>query len=222
MRKIIPFLLVFSIFLLVNSIYTYMNIQNNKLESKTLEIIEIKQNLSEVENKIINSKEIIESLERDKSELYDQVLIERSKITIVYVTPTPTVTPTPEPTPTVTPKPTPTPKPTTTPSSKKYKVVNARITAYAPFDNQSGVCNDGDPSNTSTGQYPNRKLIAVDPSKIPYGTKVYIPSLDEWFEAGDTGSALRNYNGYAIDLFVKTYKEARNWGVRYLEVWIYN
>ena len=93
-----------------------------------------------------------------------------------------------------------------------------RITAYAPFDNKSGMCNDGDPNYTSTGQRPSRRIVAVDPSKIPYGTLLRIEGLDEIFEAGDTGSALRNYDGFAIDLYVDTYREARTWGVQYLEV----
>lgn len=105
-----------------------------------------------------------------------------------------------------------------TPSSKTY---TARVTAYAPFDNQSGMCNDGDPNYTSTGQRPSPRIIAVDPQRIPYGSTVRIEGLEGNFIAGDTGSALRGYDGVAIDIYVDTYKEAMDWGVQYLEIEVF-
>jgi len=44
---------------------------------------------------------------------------------------------------------------------------------------------------TSTGTKARWGVIAVDPSVIPYGTKVYIPRFDKVFVAQDTGSAIR-------------------------------
>lgn len=105
--------------------------------------------------------------------------------------------------------------------SVDYYVVTARVTAYAPFDNQSGLCADGTPSTTSVGHLPSSAFIAVDPSLIPYGTKVYIPGYG-LTTAGDTGGALRSYNGYAIDVFMDTYEEAMDFGIQYLEVRIYD
>ena len=98
------------------------------------------------------------------------------------------------------------------------RTIKARVTAYAPFDNQSGICNDGNPSITSTGQKPGPAIVAVDPAKISYGTKLKIEGFERTFVAGDTGSALRRYSGIAIDVFFETYREARRFGVRYLEV----
>lgn len=94
----------------------------------------------------------------------------------------------------------------------------ARVTAYAPFDNQSGMCSDGDPNNTSTGQRPGPEIAAVDPDKIPYGTRFKLEGFGRIFVAGDTGSALRAYDGIAVDIFMETYEEAMRWGVQYLEI----
>lgn len=102
----------------------------------------------------------------------------------------------------------------------RKRVVQARVTAYAPLDNKSGICAEGDPTITATGTKVRRGIIAVDPKKIPYGTKVYIPGYGEAI-AEDTGGALRNYDGIAIDILVDTYEEAMQWGKRYMEVIIY-
>lgn len=113
-------------------------------------------------------------------------------------------------------------EPTYTPSrgGVRKRVVQARVTAYAPLDNKSGICAEGDPTITATGTKVRRGIIAVDPKKIPYGTKVYIPGYGEAI-AEDTGGALRNYDGIAIDILVDTYEEAMQWGKRYMEVIIY-
>ena len=102
----------------------------------------------------------------------------------------------------------------------RKRVVQARVTAYAPLDNKSGICAEGDPTITATGAKVRRGIIAVDPKKIPYGTKVYIPGYGEAI-AEDTGGALRNYDGIAIDILVDTYEEAMQWGKKYMEVTIY-
>ena len=100
-----------------------------------------------------------------------------------------------------------------------YEVVTARVTGYAPFDSK-GICNNGDPSNTATMTLPSRGTLAVDPRKIPYGTKLYIEGYGEG-TALDTGGALRRYEGIAIDLYFETHKEAMAWGVRYIDVKVY-
>ena len=100
---------------------------------------------------------------------------------------------------------------------KKATTVLARVTAYAPFDNKSGICNDGDPTNTSTGRSPGREYAAADPQKLPYGTKLEIPGYGT-VEIQDTGGALRSYEGIAIDVYFDSYEEAMEWGVQYLEI----
>ena len=95
--------------------------------------------------------------------------------------------------------------------------IAARVTAYSPFDNQSGMCADEDPSVTSTGVRPGPMYIAVDPKRIPYGSRVYIPGYGMAI-AADTGGALRRYRGVAIDVYKETYREMRQWGKQYLTV----
>lgn len=104
-----------------------------------------------------------------------------------------------------------------TPEPEKKTTVLARVTAYAPFDNRSGICNDGDPTNTSTGRSPGREYAAADPKKLPYGTRLEIPGYGT-VEIQDTGGALRSYEGVAIDVYFDSYEEAMEWGVQYLEI----
>lgn len=103
------------------------------------------------------------------------------------------------------------------PAEKEPNIVTIKVTAYAPFDNQSGICNNGDPEHTSTGVRPGKKYAAVDPARIPYGTKLNVPGYGI-VEAQDTGGALRNYEGLAIDVYFDTYIEAIIWGEQFLEV----
>jgi 3D (Asp-Asp-Asp) domain-containing protein len=90
-----------------------------------------------------------------------------------------------------------------------------RSTAYAPHDNRSGMCNDGDPTRTALGTYPSRGTYAVNPKVIPYRSKMLVIG-DGWFEHGqalDTGGALRRVNDL-IDVYRDTYEEAREFGVQ--------
>ena len=71
---------------------------------------------------------------------------------------------------------------------------------------------------TATGidlnKNPNAKVIAVDPSVIPLGTKVYVDGYGEAI-AGDTGSAIK---GKKIDVYFPSDQQARNWGVRTVNI----
>jgi len=102
-------------------------------------------------------------------------------------------------------------------SINSVKVIKAKVTAYAPHDNKSGICNDGTPNTTATGTYPKVGIVAVDPRKIPYGTEMHIPGYG-YAIAEDTGSALREYNGIQIDVVMNSYEEAIQWGVKYVDV----
>ena len=111
--------------------------------------------------------------------------------------------------------------PTRSAPNKKYRVATAVVTAYAPFDNQSGTCTDGDPTNTATGTYPKHGTVAADPSRLPYGTEIFIPGYGHGV-IEDTGGALRNDKvNLRLDVFVDTYKEAIAFGRKTMEVRIY-
>lgn len=80
-----------------------------------------------------------------------------------------------------------------------------RLTGYAPFDNKSGMCHDGDPTTTASGSYPKAgRTIAVDPKVIPLGTQVWVEGHG-WRVAEDTGGLIK---GDRIDIMVDTYEEA--------------
>lgn len=94
---------------------------------------------------------------------------------------------------------------TNTNSNTKGKYMKVVATAYT-----------GD-SVTSTGSKPRWGTIAVDPSVIPYGTKVYIPQFDMTFIAEDTGSAIK---GNKIDIFMNDEGDVYNWGRKTIDIYI--
>ncbi|TDL70988.1 LysM peptidoglycan-binding domain-containing protein [Rhodococcus qingshengii] len=98
------------------------------------------------------------------------------------------------------------------PSSKEIIV---EATAYtASCEGCSGI--------TATGinllENPNAKVISVDPSVIPLGSKVYVEGYGEAI-AGDTGGAIK---GNKIDIFIPTKQEAINFGRKQVKVTILN
>lgn len=100
----------------------------------------------------------------------------------------------------------------------KYDVFEFEATGYAPFDNVSGSCSDGDPNTTATGTRPKHGTIAVNPKVIPYGTKIYVEGYG-WGVAEDTGGAIRAREDL-IDLYFDTYEEAINWGRRNVKIYV--
>ena len=97
--------------------------------------------------------------------------------------------------------------------SDDWNVVLVTATAYAPLDNKSGICADGNPNVTSVGVKPGPGVIAVNPNLIPYYSKMIIVG-DGWVMEGqalDTGGALRK-DAYKIDIFHESYEEAINFG----------
>ncbi|MEH6993786.1 LysM peptidoglycan-binding domain-containing protein, partial [Neobacillus drentensis] len=98
------------------------------------------------------------------------------------------------------------------PSSKEIIV---EATAYtASCEGCSGI--------TATGidliSNPNQKVISVDPSVIPLGSKVYVEGYGEAI-AGDTGGAIK---GNKIDIFIPSKQDAINFGRKQVKVTILN
>ena len=104
---------------------------------------------------------------------------------------------------------------------KEVNIEKFEITAYAPFDNQSGICHDGNPNYTATGTRPQEGTFAVNPNVIPYHSNMIVigdggKNGDSWVQQGkalDTGGAMRQ-NPYLIDKYVDTYQQADNFGVQ--------
>lgn len=74
---------------------------------------------------------------------------------------------------------------------------------------------------TSTGinliDNPDKKVISVDPSVIPLGSKVYVEGYGHAI-AGDTGGAIQ---GNKIDIFIPNKQDAINWGVKEVNVKVF-
>ena len=81
----------------------------------------------------------------------------------------------------------------------------------------TATCN-GCSGKTTTGidlrANPNAKVIAVDPSVIPLGTKVYVEGYGHAV-AADTGSSI---NGNKIDVFFPSKSAAYSWGNRKVKI----
>jgi uncharacterized protein YabE (DUF348 family)/3D (Asp-Asp-Asp) domain-containing protein len=72
--------------------------------------------------------------------------------------------------------------------------------------------------NTSCGMKPAVGLVAVDPSVIPLGTKLYIEGYG-YATAADTGGAIK---GNRIDLFMEDKSQCLSWGKRMVKVYVLN
>lgn len=68
---------------------------------------------------------------------------------------------------------------------------------------------------TATGWEAQPGVVAVDPSVIPLGTKLYIPGLGV-YHAEDTGGAIV---GNRIDICVSSSSQASEWGIRTITVY---
>ena len=94
------------------------------------------------------------------------------------------------------------------------KVITGRATAYTAY---------GD-SKTATGKTPQPGYIAVDPKKIPYGSKLYIKTPDGkviygYAVAADTGGFAKNGRLIA-DLYFKSKAECLDFGVQNIEIYV--
>lgn len=69
---------------------------------------------------------------------------------------------------------------------------------------------------TATGLNPAVGMVAVDPTVIPMGSRLYIEGYG-YARAADTGGAVK---GDKIDLFMEEYSQCINWGRRLVKVYI--
>lgn len=92
---------------------------------------------------------------------------------------------------------------------KNEFIGNFTITHYCS-QQYAHICNSGYPYKTATGTTPTPgRTIAVDPRKIPYGSKIIIDG--HTYIAEDCGGAIK---GNKIDICVATHSEAMQKGVR--------
>lgn len=109
-----------------------------------------------------------------------------------------------------------------TPVSTSKKVITVESTAYSNdvADNKAY----GGRVLTATGHdvtdsiyYNGMRIIAVDPSIIPLGSKVHIQGVGDAI-ALDTGGRIK---GHIVDLLVDSKQDAIQWGRRHIEVTLY-
>lgn len=100
----------------------------------------------------------------------------------------------------------------------QYIAMTLEVAAYAPLDNKSGMCADDTPLKTSTGKFPQRGTVAINPEIFEYGTEFYIPGYG-FGVAEDTGAYVRKHTD-KIEVFMDTHEECMAWGRRTLPVFI--
>lgn len=84
-------------------------------------------------------------------------------------------------------------------------------TAYTAYcEGCSGITKDG----TDIRANPHLKVIAVDPTVIPLGTRVWVEGYGEAI-AADIGGAIK---GNIIDVFIPSHEEALQWGRKTVKV----
>jgi len=96
-----------------------------------------------------------------------------------------------------------------------FKIDTFEATAYTHVKT-AGVAdiNGTGDGITASGKRVKEGLIAVDPSVIPLGTKVWVDGFGI-LTAADTGGAIK---GNKIDIFMESRKEAFKFGRQYVEV----
>jgi 3D (Asp-Asp-Asp) domain-containing protein len=91
------------------------------------------------------------------------------------------------------------------------KEIYMNSTAYTA--NCSG-CSGITATGINLNKHPELKVVAVDPSVIPLGSRLYIEGYG-YAVAGDTGGAIK---GHRVDLFFPQQSKALDWGRRTVKV----
>lgn len=104
---------------------------------------------------------------------------------------------------------------TTPVSSQTGREMTMRATAYTAY---CTGCSGTTKIGINLRANPNLKVIAVDPSVIPLGSRVWVEGYGEAI-AGDTGGAIK---GNKIDVFISGQDSAMAWGVKTVKVKVLN
>ncbi|MDW0110868.1 3D domain-containing protein [Sporosarcina aquimarina] len=104
---------------------------------------------------------------------------------------------------------------TTPVSSQTGREMTMRATAYTAY---CTGCSGTTKIGINLRANPNLKVIAVDPSVIPLGSRVWVEGYGEAI-AGDTGGAIK---GNKIDVFIPGQDSAMAWGVKTVKVKVLN
>ncbi|AIE60053.1 LysM peptidoglycan-binding and 3D domain-containing protein [Bacillus methanolicus] len=99
------------------------------------------------------------------------------------------------------------------PVAKAAKVITVTATAYTA---DCGGCSGVTATGINLKANPNAKVISVDPSVIPLGSRVYVEGYG-YATAADTGGAIK---GHLIDVFIPSKEQAVQWGRKQVKVTI--
>lgn len=100
-------------------------------------------------------------------------------------------------------------------SEQSGKEMTVSATAYTAY---CAGCSGVTATGIDLRSNPNQKVIAVDPTVIPLGSKVWVEGYGEAI-AGDTGGAIK---GNKIDVFIPTQGAALDWGRKTINIKILN
>ncbi len=100
-------------------------------------------------------------------------------------------------------------------STQSGKTMTVSATAYTAY---CAGCSGTTATGIDLRSNPNQKVIAVDPSVIPLGSKVWVEGYGEAI-AGDTGGAIK---GNKIDVFIPSQGAALDWGRKNITIKVLN
>lgn len=101
-----------------------------------------------------------------------------------------------------------------TPSRSNDNVVKEITVSASAYTANCNGCSGITATGINLKRNPDAKVIAVDPSVIPLGTKVYVEGYG-YAIAGDIGGSIK---GNKIDVFFPTKSEAFKWGRKNVKI----
>lgn len=90
----------------------------------------------------------------------------------------------------------------------KWNIEIFESSAYAPGDNQSGICADSNPEQTALGYVPGPGHFAVDFNIIPAHGQMWVQN-EGWGIAADTGGLIKDRR---VDVYRESYRAAMDYG----------
>ena len=103
---------------------------------------------------------------------------------------------------------------------RAVRTIRMMVTAYSPDARSCGEFADGITASGYSVKTNGMNLVAADTSKLPFGTMLSIPGYDDGYIVPvlDVGGAIK---GDHLDALFPTHEEALEWGVRHLDVTIW-
>ena len=102
----------------------------------------------------------------------------------------------------------------TTPSRSNDNVVKEFMVSTTAYTANCRGCSGITSTGINLKKNPNLKVIAVDPSVIKLGTKVYVEGYG-YAIAGDTGGSIK---GNKVDIFMPNHSSALKWGRKTVKI----